>query len=182
MWAQRTPAGWVIGDPPDALADGTDLRRRDRALLAYLGWQPVDDTTARPADSEQGTWEPSVELVRGVVTLVWRPRPWTPDEIAARAAAAVAETVQDGDRAAARDLLDKLTADMGAAGDVWPTVKSWRALQALKSSDVTDLTGLARIVLWMVPASLRTARAARKALRLALGDTTPDTAGDQETA
>lgn len=173
-WAHRTPGGWVEGDPPD-WAGGEDLRGRDRAQMARHGWHPISET-GRPLDSGTTTWDRRLELVRGRVTEVWAPRPWTPAERAAAAAAAAEAASEAKDRAAAMLLLDRLAEGMGTRSDVWPAVKSWSSLAAVKPSDVTTVAGLATIVLWMVPASLLTARAAHKTLRIVLNVTSPDTA------
>lgn len=111
-------------------------------------------------------------------------RPYTSAENAfadARAAMLAQQATASDDRATGLRLLDQLAADIGPsltgahAGDVWPTVQTWRTLNLVKRADVTTLAALAQIVVWMVPACLRTARAARKALRIAAQITTTDT-------
>ena len=115
-------------------------------------------------------------------------RPYTAEENAAADAAAVdaavalvqkqADTVRTDDRTAAQNLLDRITDDIGptpTATDIWPTVQTWRTLAAVKRADLATATALAQVIVWMVPAILRIAKASRKALRLALDDTTSDT-------
>ena len=45
---------------------------------------------------------------------------------------------------------------------------------AVKRADLATATALAQAIVWMVPAILRIAKAARKALRLALDEASPD--------
>ena len=110
-------------------------------------------------------------------------RPYTDAENVAADARIVAVAQQAtaaDDRSTGLALLDALVADIGPsltgahAGDAWPTVRTWRTLAAVKRADITTLAMVAQIIVWMVPACLRTARAARKALRIAAQLTTAD--------
>lgn len=80
----------AILSPPDPTADGRDwdLRQHNYSLLEWEadvigphGWLPVV-TTERPPDTATNTHTYSVELIDGVPTEVWTPRPWTPEELA----------------------------------------------------------------------------------------------------
>jgi hypothetical protein len=79
-------------EPDDVTADDRwwDLRHHDYDLALWEseiigphGWEPVV-TTERPADTDTTTHDYSVELVDGVPTEVWTPRPWTQAELDAR--------------------------------------------------------------------------------------------------
>ena len=50
------------------------------------GWHE-DVEVARPADTDTHTHESTIELIDGVPTRVWTPRPWSDEEIASRAEA-----------------------------------------------------------------------------------------------
>lgn len=52
-------------------------------MLAACGWHPVTDTP-RPDDTDTTTHERSIANEAGTWTVVWTPRPWTADELAAR--------------------------------------------------------------------------------------------------
>lgn len=74
------------GSLPDVSFDGTrwwDLRP-GQVDPALAGWFQVVETT-RPADTDTATSDPSIVLVDGTPTRVWTARPWTADELAARA-------------------------------------------------------------------------------------------------
>ena len=76
-----------LGNPPATVFDAGrwwDLRDRDPALLAARGWLPVVDTP-RPDDTDTTTHDYSVQLVAGVPTVTWTPRPWTINERSQRA-------------------------------------------------------------------------------------------------
>lgn len=53
-------------------------------MLAACGWHPVTDTP-RPDDTDTDTYERSIVNEAGTWTVVWTARPWTADELAARA-------------------------------------------------------------------------------------------------
>lgn len=99
MWARKIGGVWTEDVPPEWHTDAAgklwDLRSLDRALLAYLGWQPVVDVP-RPADTDATTWVRSIELVRRVLTVVWTERPWTVDELAQRQSDAARITSLEG--------------------------------------------------------------------------------------
>lgn len=84
-----------IGQPPRLHHDGTrwwDLRDRDPAKLAALGWLPIIQAP-RPADTDTTTSELTHALVDGQPAQVWTARPWTAEELAERAAAVNEETL-----------------------------------------------------------------------------------------
>jgi hypothetical protein len=72
-----------VGSRPRAYRNHTGLQYATDEQLAAIGILPVVDVE-RPADTATHTTERSVELVAGVPTVVWTPRPWTADELAAR--------------------------------------------------------------------------------------------------
>lgn len=79
----------AVGQPPLLYDDGArwwDLRDRDPAILATLGWLPVTQTP-RPADTDTTTHDYSVTLVGGVPTETWTERPKTQAELDAATAA-----------------------------------------------------------------------------------------------
>ena len=80
-----------IGVPPRVWWDGDrwyDLRDDvDGTYAASLGWLPVQ-TDPRPADTATTTWDRAdPALVDGLPVIGWTERPWTEDELAARAEA-----------------------------------------------------------------------------------------------
>jgi hypothetical protein len=84
------------GSRPKSYRNHTGLQYATDEQLAAIGILPVVDTE-RPADTETHAVERSVELVAGVPTVVWTPRPWTADELTNRARAVNAETLSDLD-------------------------------------------------------------------------------------
>lgn len=97
-------AQWVMG-----LADApVELQRA-------TGWVEVADTP-RPDDTDTHTHDRSVELVKGVPTVVWVERAWTETEVEARERAAnwidpderldVLERLLDAKEVVTRDELD----------------------------------------------------------------------------
>ncbi|WP_396935239.1 hypothetical protein [Mycolicibacterium sp.] len=72
-----------------------DLRTKDPALLASLGWYEVT-LTDRPADTDTTTSDLTYEFADGAVAQVWTERPKTPDEIEAETEAANERTLRDG--------------------------------------------------------------------------------------
>lgn len=176
MWARKVDGTWVDDTPPGMFEDRGnwyDLRSRDAALLAYLGWQPVIDTP-RPADTDTSTYDRSIAMVRRALTVVWTERPWTPDELAANAVTQFGEAVSRTDQTGAALLLGALTQDIGTGTDVWPATKSWKSLNAVKAADLVTVQDVARIIVWMIPALLRMVRAVRKVLRILLKITAED--------
>jgi hypothetical protein len=75
-----------VGLRPKAYRNHTGLQYATDEQLAALGILPVVDVE-RPADTATHTTERSIELVAGVPTVVWTPRPWTVEELADRARA-----------------------------------------------------------------------------------------------
>ena len=70
---------------PSIENDGTrDWDLRDPAIRLARGWVEVTETP-RPADTDTTTHDYGVELVAGTPTVVWTPRPWTAEELAAQA-------------------------------------------------------------------------------------------------
>lgn len=68
---------WAMVDGVDLLAVSLD-EPADAA-----GWAEVGDT-ARPDDTAQTTWEPTITVLDGSPVRVWVPRPWTAAEWAAK--------------------------------------------------------------------------------------------------
>jgi hypothetical protein len=88
-------------DPEDVTAEGRwwDLRRHDIGvatwetdIIAPHGWLPIV-RTERPPDTDTTTHAYSLELVDGVPTEVWTPRPWTPEELGSQEAAVNTQTM-----------------------------------------------------------------------------------------
>ena len=77
-----------VGALPELWYDGTrwhDWRTDTPATNpADYGWLPVTDTP-RPDDTTTTTHDRAVELVAGVPTVTWTPRPWTATEQSYRA-------------------------------------------------------------------------------------------------
>ena len=107
--ARRQDTGqWVT--PP---ADGWTA-----ALLAACGWFPVVEVP-RPADTETTTSDPApVALVAGVPTQQWAVRPWTAEELTAKAEAA-AERVRYETHQAILDATAALMTDAHTDGQPW---------------------------------------------------------------
>lgn len=111
--------------------------------------------------------------------------PYTADEISTvqvNVALEAAAVVRNADRVEAAGLLRALENDIGPklvdahALDAWPTVKTWRTLNAIKEADIGRVSAAATIIVWMVPACFRAVRAVRKIMRVALDTTDPVTA------
>jgi len=109
------------GALPHLWHDGTrwwDFRTDpDPALLASLGWHPVT-LTPRPADTATDTYVEDVALVDGLPVQTWTPRPWTVDELAARAEQAAADAKAAEDRAIL-DAIAHTSASAHADGETW---------------------------------------------------------------
>lgn len=109
----------VGGLPQLVFEDGRwwDLRPKDPALLASLGWYEVTETT-RPADTETATSDLSYVFADGAVTQTWTVRDKTPAELAADAEQAEAEA-----REQARDAL--LTATLALSEQAHTDGQAW---------------------------------------------------------
>ena len=97
MYAHVT-AGVVdsTGNPPQlTYQDGRwwDLRDRDLATLALVGWFPVTEVT-KPADTASTTWDAVFTPAGSTVTESWVERPKTAEEIATALAASNANTIR----------------------------------------------------------------------------------------
>ena len=103
-----------LGRLPALWHDGTrwhDWRTDTPATKpADYGWLPVAETP-RPADTAEGTHDYAVALVAGVPTVTWTARPWTAEELAARAA----QAAREADRLAVRTILDTINANIDEA-------------------------------------------------------------------
>ena len=93
-----------------------DLRDRDPALLAALGWLPVT-TTERPADTDTTTTDRSLGSGETPVE-VWTPRPWTVEELTAREQADT-ERARYETHEAILDATAALMADAHVDGQPW---------------------------------------------------------------
>jgi len=86
----------AVGSPPQLVEqDGRwwDLRDRDLATLALVGWFPVTET-ARPADTATTTWEPVFTPGDGDVDQSWSEVPKTPEQIEAEGNAVAQATIE----------------------------------------------------------------------------------------
>lgn len=88
-----------------------------RTQPSSAGWFPVT-TTPRPADTDTTTHDLSVTLVNGSPVETWTPRPWTVEEVAARAAQAAAEAKAAEDRAIL-DAIAHTSATAHVDGQAW---------------------------------------------------------------
>jgi hypothetical protein len=70
------------------------LRNASLEIQQACGWHAITDTP-RPADTASHTFDASVVLVAGVPTRLWQTRPWTPAELAMRAAGANDLTIRE---------------------------------------------------------------------------------------
>ena len=80
-----------------------DLRDRDLATLALVGWYPVQEVS-RPADTASTTWDAVYTFNVTVVVQSWVERPKTAEEIATATAAAEREAARVAIRAIVNDL------------------------------------------------------------------------------
>ena len=106
--ARRLDTGQWVTPPKDGWTD---------SLLAACGWLPVVEVP-RPADTDTTTsdWAP-VALVAGVPTQQWTVRPWTAEELAAKAEQAANEAL----RATAKAIVNDLRAEKARAQTVIDT-------------------------------------------------------------
>ena len=195
---RTTPSG-------GAWEDDQWLDFSDPATLAEWearhGWVPVTETP-RPDDTDTTKHDESVVLVDGVPTQTWTARPWNAAEVAERAAAANAVTLQ-ADTAAyltklkeAIDALTVLLADdttegsirqvMGPAGAA-AGMGSLRALKAQTNTAVVTAASVKALIDLNITLAQRSIggaqagrRVARQTLRLAramVGDYTSTDVG-----
>lgn len=61
---------------------------------------------------------------------------------------------------------------------LWPTVKTWRTLVKVARADVTTVSAVMQIIVWLVPACLRGVRLGLKAYRVATQKLTTDPTTD----
>ena len=87
------------------------------AYIAAADWRPVTDAPA-PADTGTTTHDYSIALVGGVPTVTWTARPWTVEELAARAEQAAADAKAAEDRAIL-DAIAHTSASAHADGETW---------------------------------------------------------------
>lgn len=121
---------WVLGFPTAPVE-----------LQEACGWFPVVDTP-KPADTPTDTHDRSVELVNGQPTVVWTPRPWTPDELAARTANANDATIRFGALAALSTNRDFLADANVTNADIVAQVRALtRQNQALIRLALGELSG-----------------------------------------
>ena len=180
-----------IGQPPALAYDGLrwwDLRPRDPATLAALGWQPVTDTV-RPPDTDTTTADRSVALVGGIPTETWTARLWTAAELSTRARDQVAATLAAdalSDEVKIEKAIAKLATLLGAAtvpGSIRATIgpdtatagtTSLRALKAQSNTAVVTAASIKALIGLTIDAlqlvideTQATRRIARQTLRLA---------------
>ena len=111
-----------VGALPRIWNDGTrdwDFRPVDlpSGLLGSLGWFPIA-LTPRPADTATDTYVEDVALVSGMPVQTWNSRPWTVEELAARAEQATADAKAAEDRAIL-DAIAALMEDAHTDGAAW---------------------------------------------------------------
>lgn len=102
-----------VGPPPQLVfQDGRwwDLRDRDPATLALVGWYPVTEA-ARPADTATTRWEPAFTFNGGTVTQSWVEVPKSAAEIQAQ----TEQTNRDALLAKARNALTVNATYLGVA-------------------------------------------------------------------
>ena len=107
----------ALGNPPNLEWDGTrwwDIR--DPEIRTARGWFAVTETP-RPAPIEGGVHESTVELVDGMPVRVWTWRPWTADELAAKAE----QAAYDAQRATVKAIITDLQAEKARAQSVIDT-------------------------------------------------------------
>lgn len=86
----------AVGTPPQLTYFNNrwwDLRSRDAATLAVVGWFLVTEV-AKPADTATTTWDPVFTPAGSVVVQSWVERPKTAEEIAEALAASNANTIR----------------------------------------------------------------------------------------
>lgn len=172
-----------------------------RTQPSSAGWFPVA-TTQRPVDTDTTTHDESVALVDGLPVQTWTPRPWTADELAARAQAANAATLQADTTAdltnlrEAIDALAVLLADDTTAGSIRQVMGpagaaagtgSLRALKAQTNTAVVTAASVKALIDLNITLAQRSIddaqagrRVARQMLRLAramVGDYTSTDVG-----
>lgn len=116
----------AVGNPPRlTLQNGRwyDLRPRDIATLATVGWYPVEEA-AKPADTSTTTWEPVFTFDVDVVVQSWLEIPKTAEQIAA--------DIADANRSA-------LTTD--ATGDIELLITSVASLNTVIAKPNNQITG-----------------------------------------
>lgn len=172
-----------------------------RTEPSSAGWFPITETQ-RPSDDATTTHDESVTLVDGLPVQTWTPRPWTVDEVAARAQAASAATLTadtTADLTKLREAIDALAvlladdttagsirAVMGPAGAAAGT-GSLRALKAQTNTAVVTAASVKALIDLNITLAQRSIddaqagrRVARQTLRLAramVGDYTSTDVG-----
>lgn len=92
----------AVGQPPQVVYDGGrwwDLRDRDLATLALVGWFPVVEA-ARPADTATTRWEPVFTPAGDTVTQSWVEVNKTQEQIDAETSETNRQTLIDTAKAA----------------------------------------------------------------------------------
>jgi len=108
-----------VGGLPRLVFDGGrwwDLRTKDPALLASLGWYEVT-LTDRPADTDTTTFDLAYEFADGAVTQVWTERAKTPEELEAEVEDANRRTIEEAisqDLDAMQAIIAQTNADLRA--------------------------------------------------------------------
>lgn len=125
----------------------------------------------RPADTDTTTTDYSVQLVAGVPTVVWTPRPWTPEELAAQAAQQVQDQLAT-DTAADLAKLQTAIADLALLlGDnaTAGSIRSWRSAVGNQYS-AAQMRGIADLLITETQATRRIARQTLRLARAMVGD------------
>lgn len=156
-----------------------DFRDRDPVAAGAPGWAVVTEVS-RPADTATTTSDLAYQVVAGVPTQVWTVRPWTPEELSARAAEVV-RTQMTADATADLNKLNQAIADLATLlGDettpgsikkiIGPTTAvagtdSLRAIKAQTNAAITtaaSINGLVKLLIDLAQATRDEAKATRR--------------------
>lgn len=105
--ARRLDTGQWVTPPPDGWTD---------TLAAACGWLPVVESP-RSADTATDTYEPTYTVDGATVVQSWTLRPWTAEELAAKAEQAANEAL----RATVKAIINDLRAEKARAQTVIDT-------------------------------------------------------------
>jgi hypothetical protein len=169
MFAHVT-AGTVdsVGSPPELTYSGGrwwDLRSRNTATLATVGWFPVTEAT-RPADTASTTWDQVFTPAGSVVVQSWVERAKTAEEIAA----ALADTNAAALLAGVAAEITRIETQIGLADAIAGSTTPKSTINADPGAYIKDL---AKMVKRIGNANIRALRIAGSRYESAsVGDTT----------
>lgn len=126
----------LVRDPAtgDIVADFTLSDSRTPEAYASVGWFEIQEVD-EPRESEAGTWEDSIKVVNGIPTQVWTLRPWSAEELTAKAAEKAEKTIEDALDTALTDLqtiIDTPNASLSAAPAIKTIARAVRRLIRLQ--------------------------------------------------